>query len=71
MSLAVRYHDNRGDDEYPYGFVYFNDDTRVGYTSDAGVFPTQPGLYKATDDPAHLEMARAYLREHGVPGNYY
>lgn len=66
-TLKVTNHDNRGDADHPYGFVYFNDNTRVGYTSDE-VFPTHRGVWEATEDPHHFALAREYLREKGVRG---
>ena len=54
-----------------FGYVYFNDGSRVGYSPGAdGEDVWQPrtngGGRHVEVTPRHLEMARAYLREAGV-----
>ncbi len=46
--------DNRGTEEVPFGYVYV-DDTRVGFTSSDGVWPTNgwdstPAQWRAASD---------------------
>ena len=50
--------DNRGDNNEPYGFVYFDDGSRVVY-----------GLGKLHSEGAHLELrelAVEFLAKHGI-----
>lgn len=58
--LRVINHDNRGDDRVPFGFVYFNDHTRVGYTGTKGADASMTGGWE-TVTPDHVEVADRYL----------
>jgi hypothetical protein len=56
--------DNRGSDTSPYGWVYFSDDTRVGFGSGDG--PGTYGLFAGTWGPAtdlHYTLAEQALTE--------
>ncbi len=75
MTLKATHHDNRGDNEVPYGYVYFDDGTRVGYANilenehDNGIFPTHDSVWwKAATDTKHFRMAAEYLRDQKVKG---
>lgn len=61
-TLHVINHDNRGTVEVPFGFVYFNDHTRVGYTGTKGADATLTGGWE-TVTPDHVEVADRYLYE--------
>lgn len=65
MSLAVTGHDNRGTEDVPYGFVYFNDDRRVAYTSEHGVVERATGGWGVVS-AAHVKAAKDYLKSEGV-----
>jgi hypothetical protein len=58
--MRVTYHDNRGDDKIPYGFVYFDDDSRVVYASNEGVSPFD-GPYWNLATSVHVNKAIEYL----------
>lgn len=63
--LAVEKVGNRGTDDVAYGYVYFNDGSRVGYASKHGIFP---GNWSSSDEPntmAHANLAREALTERG------
>lgn len=68
--LQVESHDNRGTDEVPYGFVYFNDNKRVSYAA----HPDTAGGPRVTGGTGgwspitrtHVRLATNYLIEQGV-----
>lgn len=67
--LEVTEIDNRGNDDVPFGYVYFNDDSRVGYADTPetrkhyGLFPSNHG----GNTPEHFHLARAALiKAYGV-----
>ena len=57
-------YDNRGSEEVPLGFVYFDDDVRVGYSpgSEREIWPGNWG----TVEMWHLEAARDFLATKGI-----
>lgn len=61
-ALQATSHDNRGSNEFPFGFVYFNDDRRLAYahdvTSATGGWPTVTRK--------HLQLAQQYLAARGI-----
>lgn len=64
MTLKVTQGDNGG---YGYGFVYFNDDTRVGYAVGAtedgvGPYGMFPGNWGGNTDE-HFRLAGEWLKE--------
>lgn len=63
MKLKVELHDPRGSKEVPYGFINFNDDTRVVYNGE-DVWEGNWG----TVTEKHFQLAREYLAEKGVKG---
>lgn len=64
-ALQATSHDNRGDHETTFGFVYFNDDTRILYTGREGAHPGVTGGW-APITSAHVEAADRYLNEHDL-----
>lgn len=67
VALEVDSYENRGTDEVPYGFVNFNDGSRVGY-SDGRVWQPRTnggGKYQGITN-AHLGMAAKLLVEEGI-----
>lgn len=58
--------DNRGSDEAPFGYVYFGDHYRVGYTGGAAIAVFGGGDAWPEPTRGHLDAAREYLREHGT-----
>lgn len=56
--------DNRGTEAVPYGYVYFDDGHRVGYTGGEAWAVIGGGGWPETG--AHREAAEAHLREHGI-----
>lgn len=72
--LAVTKFDQRGDDLAPFGFIEFNDDTRLGYTP--GIEKTAPdtvqiqGLWPANwsgNTPQHFHVADRWLFDNFPP----
>ncbi len=67
MTLKVTTHDNRGEPEYPYGFVYFNDDKRIGYVPSIEGMKGPYGLFEGGGwgpiSPFHYTLAEAYLTD--------
>jgi len=68
--LKIEKHDNRGTEEYPFGYVYFDDGTRLSYaphtsglSNPLGLFPSK-GWGPVRND--HYEVATAYLTEKGI-----
>lgn len=68
MIKATR-HDQRGTEDHPYGYVYFDDGTRLAYapgtsglSNPLGLFP---GGWGAVRDE-HYKVATAYLNEKGI-----
>lgn len=61
-SIRAIHHDNRGTTEVPFGFVYFSDHTRVGYTGTKGADAAMTGGWE-TVTPDHVEVADRYLNE--------
>ena len=53
MTLRVMAADNRGTAEVPFGYIYFNDNTRINYSADI--------LNGNTVE--HIELAIEYLKE--------
>ncbi len=66
--VRVTGHDNRGDLGAPYGFVYFSDHTRCGYTpgheEEVWAVKTDGGWNLATS--MHIGLATSYLRQRGL-----
>lgn len=60
-TLEAVWHDNRGDETAMYGFVYFNDERRVVYTSFTGVTNSTGGWGPVTTK--HVRLAEEYLNE--------
>ena len=56
--LDVEDHDNRGTKEVPYGFIYFNDGTRVTYAG-TEVHDGTGGWDPITEQ--HRKLAQEYL----------
>lgn len=66
-NLKVTGRDNRGGSDDPaeqYGFVYFNDESRLAYTSDEGVTDVTGGWGEVTS--THMQLARRFLLKDGV-----
>ncbi len=61
-TLKVTSYENRGTKAVPFGYVYFNDDTRMGFAQDRGVFVANWG----GGTSRHVEMALAALKEVGI-----
>jgi hypothetical protein len=60
--------ENRGTDDVAFGYVYFADGSRVGYSSDGTVWQPRTnggGEYRKVT-PAHLRMALKMLKDEGV-----
>jgi hypothetical protein len=69
MPIKVTHHDNRGDEEAPYGYVYFDDGTRLAYAphtsgmgNPLGLFPGGWGAVRSE----HYSLANDYLTEKGL-----
>ena len=58
MTLIITEWDNRGTQEVPFGFIYFNDGSRIGYAEGTGMF-FSPDL-----NAPHRQMALDLLRKH-------
>lgn len=69
VQLAVEGVGNRAGDNsegVAFGYVYFNDESRVGFSNSAGVFP---GNWQGTGRPntrQHAALAVAALKERGL-----
>jgi hypothetical protein len=66
--LAVTSYENRAGENpenVAYGFVYFNDGTRVAYSTEAGVVKDATGGGDPVTDQ-HVKVAKAYLKKKGV-----
>jgi hypothetical protein len=62
--LSVQSADNRsGEDEHPYGFVYFTDGKRLAYAGTRAYYGT--GGWEAVT-PTHVAMAREYLNANAL-----
>jgi hypothetical protein len=69
--IEVDEFDNRGTEEHPFGFIYFNDGMRIGYspgargTNEDGLFNCQQPYLLAHLDlrAAHITAATKYVRE--------
>lgn len=69
--MKVTRMENRGDTEYPFGFVYFDDGTRIGYAPGAVLdrIPGFPGLFPGAwggNTDKHFKLASEFLTERGV-----
>jgi hypothetical protein len=69
--IEVSGFDNRGDNEFPFGFVYFTDGSRVGFavtalTPDRCLLWNEQGGYWTKSGLQHLNAARAHLTDHKV-----
>ena len=62
--LEVTFVENRGGNEVAYGFVEFNDNRRVGYTSTEGVDRDATGGWGDVTD-LHVRLATDALKAHG------
>lgn len=62
--LQVEYHDNRGTDAEPYGFLYFSDGRRMAYAL-GKLHPDATGGWEPLT-PAHARAAEAYASSHGL-----
>jgi hypothetical protein len=58
-------YENRGGSEVAYGFVYFEDGTRVAYTSLDGVVQDATGGWEPVTE-RHAKAAASYLKKQGV-----
>lgn len=71
MALEVESWENRGTDDTPFGYVYFSDGSRVGFSNAEGhddVWEPRTnggGKFMAVT-PAHLRKARELLRDEGI-----
>lgn len=61
--MKITYIHNKGTDDIPFGFVYFNDGTRVVFASDydTRIYSGPPHIEQPKDD--HVEMANKKLSE--------
>jgi hypothetical protein len=64
MALKIESWENRGDDEVPFGFVYFSDGSRVVFT-DKEIRSSNWG----TITERHLVLARDLLARENVMGH--
>ena len=67
--LKVESHENRGTVEQPFGFVYFTDDSRVGYAPGIKETEESDGLFSGNwggNTPTHFALAFKYLKEKGL-----
>lgn len=73
-NLAVEEHDERGPHHLTgkyeqFGFVYFNDGARVGYTPGLEDKPGYTDLWPGNWEPCteqHMRLAREYLTQKGL-----
>jgi hypothetical protein len=66
--LKVTSHENRAgenSENVSYGFVYFSDETRVAYSTEAGVVKDATGGWDPVTD-THVRLAKAHLQKEGV-----
>lgn len=63
--MKIRYAENRGTAEVPFGFVYFDDETRVLYADIEGALLVEPheGPYWTPSGPRHVAAAQEFLIE--------
>lgn len=68
MAIKAECYDNRGDSAYAYGFVYFNDDRRVAYTSgpEGGQVHIDANGGWGEVTTVHAKVAEEYLKKEGV-----
>ncbi len=62
--LKVEYFENRGSEDTPFGYVYFNDETRLGYAPGVEENQSTHGLFAANwggNTPEHFRLAREFL----------
>lgn len=59
--------DNRGDDEVPFGFVYFKDNTRIAYAKngDTWQFSGSGSNFYHSPTIRHELAAKEHLEQHG------
>lgn len=63
----VTRHDNRSSrPEAAYGFVYFNDDRRVAYTTKHGIVTDATGGWDGAITGAHVDAAYEHLKDRGI-----
>lgn len=60
--LAVSAVDNRGTDDIPFGYILFNDHSRIGYASGEPAGRLIPGDWGGNTDD-HIDLAYAALRD--------
>jgi hypothetical protein len=65
--VNVKFRDNRGSEDVQFGFVYFEDDRRVGYTTASGVVPNATGGWGPIT-PEHVRAAVEFLKNDGFNG---
>lgn len=68
-TIKAEWHDNRGGGDYAYGFVYFNDDRRVAYTSSPDEGPVVHSGVTGGWDPItlnHVKAAEKFLKSEGT-----
>lgn len=58
--------ENRGDDEHPFGYVYFSDGARLPFALGSIWEPTPPEPYWPEADGYHLRLAIKHLAGHGI-----
>lgn len=64
MKLEVENHDNRGTEDYPYGFLYFNDGRRMAYAL-GKIHGDAAGGWKPLT-PKHVLVGKRYADSHGL-----
>lgn len=64
MALEVLEHDNRGSEDEPYGFLYFNDGCRMAYAL-GKLHPDATGGWEPLST-RHVQPALEYAKEHGL-----
>lgn len=68
MALEVTYHDNRGTEDEPFGFLYFNDGRRMAYGL-GKLHPDATGGWEPLTT-RHVQPALVYARSYGlIPNN--
>lgn len=68
--MQITGNDNRGTNDTPFGFVYFDDHTRVIYADGIGVTPFRGSHWEpATNE--HAECALTYLKDKFPAGNWF
>lgn len=63
--VPVTYDNRSGSKEFAYGFVYFNDHQRVGYTTADGVVADATGGWDPITS-AQVKEAEDFLKREGV-----